>query len=129
MDIEREVLNPGFTPQAALVHGPDAILRAAGLMNRTRMLLSRNGLRLSQTEILSCLGHRFNKFVFAFCSTRTYLDGEQLQTMNLLDDAAINGDCCCGRIAYWCAGRNQPRRYLLNQSIVRCQARSAATLL
>jgi hypothetical protein len=26
-------------------------------------------------------------------------------------------------------GRNQPRTYLLNQSIVRCQARSAATLL
>jgi hypothetical protein len=26
-------------------------------------------------------------------------------------------------------GRNQPRTYLLNQSIVRCQARSAAALL
>jgi hypothetical protein len=28
-----------------------------------------------------------------------------------------------------CAGRTQPRTYLLNQSIVRCQARSAAALL
>jgi len=27
------------------------------------------------------------------------------------------------------AGRNQPRTYLLNQSMVRCQARSAAALL
>jgi hypothetical protein len=34
----------------------------------------------------------------------------------------------CGRKNCTCGG-NQPRTYLLNQSIVRCQARSAAALL